>query len=99
MGYEKKNDLPNTLRETLPEPAQEIYIEAYNRALEEYEEKKGGEAGREAVAHRDAMHAVKREFVHKSETGQWYRKGEEPKEEEGEEGLVDQIKGKIEELT
>lgn len=45
----------------------------------------------EAEAHRDAMHAVKREFVH-DDTHQWYRKGEAPKQEEEEEGFIDRLK-------
>lgn len=100
MPYEKKTDLPDTLQDTMPERAQEIYIEAYNEAYEQYKEKRGGEAGQEAVAHRDAMHAVKQEYVHDSETGEWYRKGEEPKEKEGEEqGLLDKIREQVDKLT
>jgi len=98
MPYEKKSDLPQTMQETMPERAQEIYIEAYNKALEEYKEKRGGEAGKEAVAHRDAMHAVHREYTHDSETGKWYRKGEEPREGEGK-GLLDKIQEQVEKLT
>lgn len=99
MPYEKKSDLPETMQETMPERAQEIYIEAYNEAYEKYKERRGGEAGQEAVAHRDAMHAVKQEYVHDSETGNWYVKGQEPKEEEEEQGLLDKIRDAVDDLT
>ena len=95
--YESKSDLPQTLREYLPEDLQEIYLEAYQKSWEGYEEFRGGEAGQEAVAHRDAMMAVQREHVYHEETGTWYRKGEEPEEEE-EPGLLDSLKEKMEGL-
>lgn len=97
MSYEKKSDLPETLRDTIPEPAQEIYIEAYAHAYDEYEEEMGGDAGQEAVAHRNAMHAVKREYVHDSETGRWHRKGQEP-EEGWAEGLLEKIEEQVDKL-
>lgn len=92
MSYESIRDLPATLRDTMPQEALEMYLEVYKEALEGYEEAKGGEAGREAVAHRDAMHAVKHEFVHDDDTHQWYRKGEVPKQDEEEEGFIDRLK-------
>lgn len=96
--YESKSDLPQTLREYLPEDLQEIYLEAYQKSWEEYEEFRGGEAGREAVAHRDAMTAVEREHVYHEETGEWYKKGEEPQEEEEEEGLLESLKEVVQDL-
>jgi cation transport regulator len=96
--YETKSDLPETLREYLPEDLQEIYLEAYQKSWEAYEDFRGGEAGQEAVAHRDAMMAVKHNHVYHEETGQWYRKGEEPEEEEEEKGLLDGLKEMVEEL-
>ena len=95
MSYESIQDLPKTLRDTMPREALEIYLEAYKEALDAYEEEEGGQAGREAVAHRDAMHEVKREFVHDDETHEWYRRGEAPKEEEKEEGIIDRLKDLI----
>lgn len=96
MPYDNVQDLPATMRDTMPQEALEIYLEAYNDAFEGYEEAKGGEAGREAVAHRDAMHAVKRVFVHHDDTHKWYRKGEEPEPEEEEEGgIIDTLKNLV----
>jgi cation transport regulator len=96
--YEKKSDLPETLRAYLPERLQEIYLEAYQEAWENYEESRGGEAGREAVAHRDAMMAVEQDHVYSEETGKWHLKGEEPEEEKEEKGLLDSVKEMVEDL-
>ena len=64
---------------------------------QQYEDFRGGEAGQEAVAHRDAMMAVQRDHVYHEETGAWYRKGEEPEEEE-EQGFIDSLKEMVEDL-
>lgn len=90
MRYEKVEDLPESLRNDLPDEAQEIYIEAYQKSWDSFKEEMGGDLGQEAVAHRDAMHAVKQEFVEDKEKGLWYRKGEEPEEEE-DEGLLSDL--------
>jgi cation transport regulator ChaB len=78
-----KNHLPKTLRRHAPEELQEIYLEAYQNFWREYKKiRRGGEAGRDAVAHRDAMVAVRRDHLYHQQAGTWYRKGEEPQEEE-----------------
>ncbi len=93
MTYKTTNDLPDTIRQALPEEAQKIYLEAYNQSWENYEEEiEPGEQDREAVAHRDGWAAVKHEFVQDEKKGKWYRKGEEPDETEEDEGLVDKVK-------
>lgn len=93
MRYESKEDLPDTLQDVLPEEAQDIYINAYQKSWDSYEESVGGDMDRASVAHRDAMHAVKQEFEKDEETGKWYPMGELPEEEEEEEeGLLDKIK-------
>ncbi|NBD36839.1 MAG: cation transport regulator ChaB [Chloroflexi bacterium] len=91
MRYEKIEDLPESLRNDLPDEAQEIYLEAYQKSWDSFKEEMGGDLGQEAVAHRDAMHAVKQEFVEDKEKGLWYRKGEEPEEEEEDEGLLSDL--------
>jgi cation transport regulator len=99
MPYDSIQDLPETMRDTMPREALEVYVEAYNEAFEEYEEAAGGEAGREAVAHRDGMHAVKREFVYDDDRHKWYRKGEEPEpEEEGGRGIIETLRDLIPEV-
>jgi cation transport regulator len=94
MPYEDKSELPQMVRDYLPEDLQEIYIEGYNQAYEEYTEDRGGEAGREAVAHRQGMEAVERDYTYIEEEGKWYPKGEEPtgEEEEEDKGIIDQVK-------
>ncbi len=91
MRYEKIEDISEILRDVLPDEAQEIYLEAYQKSWDSYKEQMGGELGQEAVAHRDAMHAVKQEFIEDKERGKWYPKGEEPEktEEEGEDPISD----------
>lgn len=93
MRYETMSDLPETIRDVLPEGAQEIYLEAYKRNWEEYDEDAlSGDMSRHAVAHRNAWSAVKREYVHDEEKGLWYRKGEEPEEDRG---IVDDLKDAV----
>jgi cation transport regulator ChaB len=41
MRHNSKKDLPSTIR-ALPEGAQEIYLEAYNHAWDEYERDPAG---------------------------------------------------------
>lgn len=65
MPYRTIEELPESVREHLPEHAQEIYRAAFNSAWEEY-------GHDEARAHRIAWGAVKREY-HKDQKGQWVR--------------------------
>lgn len=83
MRYESVEDIPETLQDVLPEEAQQIYLETYQEAWDEYEEGEGGELSRDGVAHRQAMHAVRQDFV-QSKDGKWYRQGEEPELDEDE---------------
>lgn len=91
--YESKKELPDTVRDVLPEEAQEIYLEAFNRSWEMYDEEETGQMSREAVANRDGWAAVKRDYTRDDETGKWYPAGEVPEEseEEEEEGLLDKL--------
>jgi cation transport regulator ChaB len=95
--YENLNDLPEAIRKHIPQKnLQEIYLKSYQESWETYEEYRGGEASREAVAHRDAMNAVKTDHVYDKETARWYRKGEVPEEEEEkDEGVLEQITDKL----
>jgi len=94
MRYEKTEDLPDTIRDVLPEEAQDIYLEAYQRSYDNYQEGEGGELSRESVAHRDGWTAVQQEYEQDKETGEWHRRGEEITEEgeEGERGVIDKLK-------
>ncbi len=95
--YEQISDLPEYMRGTMPQEAQELYLERFKEAWVEFEEEEVlGEQSQEAFAHREGWDAVKAEFVHDEEGGRWYRKGEEPEEEEEDKGLVDKAKELLE---
>jgi cation transport regulator len=67
MPYEQIDDLPPSVKDHLPKPAQEIFRAAFNSALEEY--------GEEERAFRVAWGAVKRDYE-KGDDGKWHRKPE-----------------------
>lgn len=76
MPYKKIQELPDSVRDNLPEHAQEIYLAAFNSAWEQYdepEERRGG-ASREETAHKVAWAAVKKEYAKDEKTGKWKRK-------------------------
>ncbi len=70
MPYNSIRDLPASVREHLPDHAQEIYRAAFNNALDEYGQSE------EERAHRVAWAAVKRDYEKDDKTGQWHRKEE-----------------------
>jgi len=91
--YESIDELPDSVSDVLPEEAQELYVEAYNRSWELHDEEKSGGMSQEAEANRDAWSAVKREYTRDDETGKWHPAGEVPEHEDGEEegGILDKI--------
>lgn len=89
IRYETKDDLADVLKKVLPDEAQTIYLETYKKSWDEYEDWKGGEMGREGVAHRNAMQAVMQEYALDEDTGNWHKRGEEREKEEEEEGMLD----------
>lgn len=64
MPYDKTSDLPESVRNALPPHAEEIYMEAYNSAYEEY-------GHDEPRAHRVAWGAVKRKYHKDESSGRW----------------------------
>lgn len=74
MPYDKRADLPESVRDNLPAHAQDIYKEAFNSAWEQYKDPddRRDDASREEVAHRVAWAAVKRSY-HKDDDGNWQR--------------------------
>jgi cation transport regulator len=64
MPYQSTSDLPDSVKDNLPDHAQEIYKEAYNSASEDYDS--------EETAHKVAWSAVKEEY--KKEGGDWVKK-------------------------
>lgn len=75
MPYERKRDLPDSVRDNLPEHAQDIYKEAFNSAYDQYDKpsERDGDASREETAHKVAWSAVKREYQ-KGEDDKWHAK-------------------------
>jgi cation transport regulator len=76
MPYKSIRDLPDSVRNHLPEHAQEIYREAFNHAWEEYAdpEKRKTPSSLEEVTHRVAWAAVKKQFEKDEKTGMWKKK-------------------------
>jgi len=73
MPYNNISELPEGVRHVLPTHAQEIYLKAYDNAMEEYSDpaSRRGNSTLENVARRVAWAAVKKEFVKNEETGKW----------------------------
>jgi len=69
MPYDRNADLPDSVRNNLPEHAQAIYREAYNSAFDEYKSAKDrrGDASREETAHKVAWSAVKQKYEKKGD--------------------------------
>jgi len=68
MPYQSIDDLPDAVRRHLPPAAQHIYVEVFNSAWEQYADR----ADREAIAHRVAWSAVKKQYVKRG--NQWVKK-------------------------
>lgn len=77
MPYKSVKDLPERVRENLPEHAQEIYREAFNNAWDQYANPKDrrGDASREETAHKVAWAAVKKVYEKDEKSGTWKKKG------------------------
>ena len=74
--YPDLSTLPKNVRNSLPLHARVIYMNAYNRAWEEYKdaEKRRIESTREETAGRIAWAAVKKVYEKDGQTGTWKRK-------------------------
>lgn len=72
MPFNALKDLPDTVKEHLPEHAQDIYLEAFNSAWDQYDEpeERRGDDTREETAHKVAWAAVKKKYE-KNEQGRW----------------------------
>jgi cation transport regulator len=69
MPYQRRSDLPDQVKDNLPKHAQDIYKEAFNSAIDQYD-------GDESRAHRVAWSAVKQKY-HKNNDGRWVQDGSE----------------------
>lgn len=75
MPYKNVSELPDSVKDNVPKHAQEIYMEAFNSAWDQYDEpeERRGDASREETAHRVAWAAVKKKYE-KGDDGKWRRK-------------------------
>ncbi len=75
MPYKNLSDLPDTVRDNVPKHAQEIYLEAFNNAWDQYSDPddRRGDASREETAHRVAWSAVKQKYT-KGDDERWHPK-------------------------
>lgn len=65
MPYEKLSELPDQVKDNLPKHAQEIFLEAFNSAEEQYDN--------EDRAFATAWSAVKQKYE-KDDSGKWVKK-------------------------
>ncbi len=77
MPYDDQSELPESVRNVLPPHAQDIYKEAHNNALQQYqnpeERRDGKKDDPEEVAHKVAWDAVKSQYE-KGDDGNWHPK-------------------------
>ncbi len=76
MVYNRNEDLPESVRNVLPDHAQEIYKDAFNSAWEQYDEphERQGNRTREETAHAVAWNAVKKVYEKDEDSGRWVKK-------------------------
>jgi cation transport regulator len=81
MPYASIDELPEGVRNNLPEHAQHIYLGAYNNAWVQYADpgRRRGNASQEDVARKVAWAAVKREYEKDETTGRWEKRFESAK--------------------
>jgi cation transport regulator len=75
MPYKSTRDLPESVRDNLPEHAQDIFKEAFNSAWDEYADpdKRRGKESQEEVSFKVAWSAVKNEYE-KGDYYKWHKK-------------------------
>jgi cation transport regulator len=67
MPYNKRTELPKQVKDNVPKHGQDIYKEAFNNAIDQYD-------GDEERAHRVAWSAVKEKYEKDEDSGNWKRK-------------------------
>jgi len=75
MPYKSTRDLQESVRDNLPEHAQDIFKEAFNSAWDEYADpdKRRGKESQEEVSFKVAWSAVKNEYE-KGDDDKWHKK-------------------------
>ncbi len=74
MPYKRIEELPDSVKNSLPEEGQHIFKKAFNSAWDQYKDKSGskGNDSREETAHRIAWSAVKKKYQKKDT--KWIKK-------------------------
>jgi cation transport regulator len=74
MPYDTMSELPDSVKGNLPKGAQEIYVEAFKSAHEQYKdpEKRRGKESLKEAAHKVAWAAVKKKY--EKSNGKWHLK-------------------------
>ena len=74
MPYDSIDELPESVRDSLPREAQTTYRKAFNSAWEQYSDPQDrqGSASREETAHKVAWSAVKQGYEKKGD--RWVKK-------------------------
>jgi cation transport regulator len=69
MPYKSNVDLPDRVKDNLPDHAQDIYREAFNHAWGEYKDpdKRRTEESKEEISHKVAWSAVEKKYHKKGE--------------------------------
>ncbi len=77
MPYNSNRDLPDSVKNNLPEHGQDIYREAFNNAYDDYKDRRDrqGDRTREETAHAVAWAAVEHKY-RKDKHGKWVSKDE-----------------------
>lgn len=72
MPYKSKNELPERVKNVLPPHAQDIFMKAYDNAMEQYSNpsKRRGNESQEETAFKVAWSAVEKEYE-KGPSGKW----------------------------
>ncbi len=70
MPYNKRSELPDQVKDNVPPHAQDIYKEAFNNAIDQYD-------GDEERAHATAWAAVKQKYEKDEDSGRWKRKDDD----------------------
>jgi cation transport regulator len=75
MPYSSINDLPDNVANVLPKHAQEIFLEAFNSAYEQYEDptERRDDDSRDNTARKVAWNAVKQRYE-KGDDDKWHLK-------------------------
>jgi cation transport regulator len=92
MRYKSRSELPPTIRDVLPERAQELYLVAYQKAWDAYEQGQGY-LSRDVMAHQQGWTAMQHAYKQDQGTGKWYPIGQEHDKKQEHQGFLARLVG------